>query len=566
MFRPCTIPFSITAVCLLSMTVTYASPALSDTIGLKKAGVVRIGLMLPQNGLDQTGDTSSAEAIRDAEAKMLTGPAYDPVKLSAMLPDQAIAEARKLDCDYVLSASLTQTAASGSGRFGKLMNMKNAALASQAGMYIPGSNNPAAAVSGVLSTAAMQQSTATASRGVKANNNVTLQYTLTAANGTVALTGAAKTVSKSNGEDVLPSLLTEEAAKVLAAAKPSAGSSTATSSVSGTGEITLGATMPQTIRAYSAYDFVPGEKTVFADDFTSTQDGEFPADWEILRGQGAVNQQAGSIAFVLTDGDFAKMRPRINMAALGTQWTLEFDTYGITDGGKPVLFFNLDKNSDNPTLTFSDYDATYFLSHGDDGVHLDARYPEDIAYKNYAGRWHHVAIVYKAPQMKVYLDQYRVLYVPDTKFSPEALTLGGTAKPDYPIVLRNVRIAAGDGMNYVAAKFTENKIVTHGINFDTDQATIRPESMGTLNQIKKIMDSDPSLKFEIDGHTDNSGAAAHNKDLSDQRAAAVKAQLTAMGIDATRLTTKGLGDTKPIEPNTTAEGKANNRRVEFVRL
>ncbi len=120
-------------------------------------------------------------------------------------------------------------------------------------------------------------------------------------------------------------------------------------------------------------------------------------------------------------------------------------------------------------------------------------------------------------------------------------------------------------MNMIGRKFTEAKIVTHGINFDVDQATIRPESMGVLNQIKAVMAGDPSLKFEIDGHTDNSGDSAHNQALSQERAEAVKAQLVSMGIDASRLTTKGFGDSKPMASNDTPDGKANNRRVEFVR-
>jgi len=121
-------------------------------------------------------------------------------------------------------------------------------------------------------------------------------------------------------------------------------------------------------------------------------------------------------------------------------------------------------------------------------------------------------------------------------------------------------------MNMIGQKFTDAKIVTHGILFDVDKATIKPESMGTLNQIKRILTQNPDLKFEVDGHTDNTGAAAHNLTLSQQRAAAVKAELVSMGIDATRLTTKGFGDTKPIAPNSTDEGNANNRRVEFVRM
>ena len=70
----------------------------------------------------------------------------------------------------------------------------------------------------------------------------------------------------------------------------------------------------------------------------------------------------------------------------------------------------------------------------------------------------------------------------------------------------------------------------------------------------------------MDGYTDNSGAAAHNLTLSQQRADAVKDQLVKMGIDASMLTTKGFGDTKPISDNNTPEGRANNRRVEFVKM
>ena len=188
-------------------------------VGAKKPGIVRIGLLLPQNGLGQPGDTSAGEAVRDAEAKLLTGPTFEPVKLAAMLPDQALAEAKLLNCDYTLTASLVQAPVPATGRFAKLMNLKNAALASQAAAFIPGVG-ATAMMGSMLSTAVMQQSMATATRGVKANNNITLTCTLVTITGTVALTDSAKTVSKTNGEDVLPPLLTEEATKVLAAAKP----------------------------------------------------------------------------------------------------------------------------------------------------------------------------------------------------------------------------------------------------------------------------------------------------------------------------------------------------------
>jgi outer membrane protein OmpA-like peptidoglycan-associated protein len=150
--------------------------------------------------------------------------------------------------------------------------------------------------------------------------------------------------------------------------------------------------------------------------------------------------------------------------------------------------------------------------------------------------------------------------------TPESVHFGGIASQDAPLIFRNVKIASGGGMNMIGKKFTDAKIVTHGINFDIDKATIRPESMGTLNEIKTIMTDNPDLKFEIDGHTDNSGTPAHNLTLSQERAEAVKAQLVSMGIAESRLTTKGLGDTKPLSDNSSPEGKANNRRVEFIRM
>ena len=166
----------------------------------------------------------------------------------------------------------------------------------------------------------------------------------------------------------------------------------------------------------------------------------------------------------------------------------------------------------------------------------------------------------------MYVDQYRILVVPDTKDDFYSLGFGGIGSEEQPIIFKNVRIASGGNMNMIGKKFTESKIVTHGINFDVDKATIKPESMGTLNMIVGVLKDNPDIKFEIDGHTDNSGTAAHNLTLSQQRSDAVKDQLVKMGVDASRLTAKGFGDSKPVSDNTTLEGKATNRRVEFVKM
>jgi outer membrane protein OmpA-like peptidoglycan-associated protein len=111
------------------------------------------------------------------------------------------------------------------------------------------------------------------------------------------------------------------------------------------------------------------------------------------------------------------------------------------------------------------------------------------------------------------------------------------------------------------------KVVLHGINFDTGKATIKPESKPLLDEIGKLLNDNKDLKLSIEGHTDNVGNKAMNQKLSEQRAAAVKNDLVSNSkIDANRLATKGFGDTKPIADNNTDDGKAQNRRVELVKI
>jgi len=105
----------------------------------------------------------------------------------------------------------------------------------------------------------------------------------------------------------------------------------------------------------------------------------------------------------------------------------------------------------------------------------------------------------------------------------------------------------------------------YGINFDTDSDVIRPESKPTLDRVVTMMKTKSDWKLRVEGHTDASGGDAHNNELSSKRAASVKAYLVAGGIDGARLTTAGLGSTKPVAGNDTASGRAANRRVELAK-
>jgi len=133
------------------------------------------------------------------------------------------------------------------------------------------------------------------------------------------------------------------------------------------------------------------------------------------------------------------------------------------------------------------------------------------------------------------------------------------------VMFTNFRLAEG-GKNVKSALDTDGRIVTHGILFDTAKDTIKPESLPTLKMILGLLNDDPGLKFSIEGHTDNQGNKGINQPLSEKRAGAVKKWLAGKGIDPSRMMTKGFGDGKPIDSNSTAEGRANNRRVEFVKI
>ena len=109
------------------------------------------------------------------------------------------------------------------------------------------------------------------------------------------------------------------------------------------------------------------------------------------------------------------------------------------------------------------------------------------------------------------------------------------------------------------------RVNLYGIYFDTDKDTIKPESKPTLDEIGKLMKGNPQLRLQVVGHTDSTGDDAHNKDLSNRRAASVIRALTQAGIDAKRFTSRGAGASEPVMPNDNEEGRAKNRRVELVR-
>jgi len=124
--------------------------------------------------------------------------------------------------------------------------------------------------------------------------------------------------------------------------------------------------------------------------------------------------------------------------------------------------------------------------------------------------------------------------------------------------------ASAQAMSDAIAK--SGKLDVYGITFATGQATINPASDAVLNDVLAVLTANADWKLRIEGHTDNVGDKAANLKLSNARAAAVAGWLTSKGIDAARLSAVGLGDTQPVAPNTTDDGRAKNRRVVLVKM
>jgi len=322
---------------------------------------------------------------------------------------------------------------------------------------------------------------------------------------------------------------------------------------------------------WSKYDFVAGEKIIFEDNLTFEESGEFPSRWDLLSGSAEVASLNGENVIHLSNNNSIIFPLMDKKDFLPEVFTIEFDVFFEKDGATrsdnyKVRFFEGTSNSKNiEGKNISTINITWnSIMMGQFGGKIES-YTEEK--KNWQPQWKHIAIAFNERSLKVYMEEERMLNIPNLGYKPKTFSIGGHFDERFIKMssIKNIRINEG-GKKLYDRIVAEGKIVTHGILFDVNKYTIKGESMGTINEIVKLMNEHPELKFRIDGYTDNEGEESYNQKLSEERAAAVKSLLIQSGIAASRLESKGFGENDPIDSNSTPEGRANNRRVEFVKI
>ena len=336
------------------------------------------------------------------------------------------------------------------------------------------------------------------------------------------------------------------------------------------------------LQSYSKYDFIPGEKVIFFDDFSQDAVGDFPALWN-------TNGSAEVITTNLFPGHWMKfvMNECVwtdELLKLPENYTIEFDVI-------PIGGLEGDRMSGWHMRLMQAKNAKAWDSGsapGNGGFHFQVEYfgrpsyntwlmGEQCSAANLRGfvegeekkqkmnQKYHIAIWVQKTRIRLYQDQNKIIDLP--KAFP-----AGCVKPDRlrfeygAAMISNVRIAVG-APDMRSKLITEGKLITYGIYFDVNKDVVKPESYGTLKEIATVLQENPDVKVKIVGHTDSDGADASNLDLSKRRGASVKNELVkTFGIEASRLESDGMGESQPVAPNDTPANKALNRRVELIKL
>ncbi|HUB80841.1 MAG TPA: OmpA family protein [Bryobacteraceae bacterium] len=353
------------------------------------------------------------------------------------------------------------------------------------------------------------------------------------------------TPNSPSSSSAAPAAAPSAAAPASAGAAASQSTASADASAAGSGQPELKAVR---------IDFIPGERTIFYDDFSDMDADEPPPHWKVRDGK----------VELLTGGNIRELHAKegVNLSspkfAVPQNFTFELVWTGTGEtnwkfrdkDNQEVMEVTVRGESDGQTANCRVWAKEEL---GTSGIKTDTSKPVVFALWAQQGR------------IRAYLNGERMVDVNQVEFA--GITHIDASIAGYrPNGLRSIRIAES-APDFSSVINLSGKYVTHGIHFDTDSDRLEPDSAPVLKQVVSGLAKNPNLKLEIDGYTDSVGDAAHNLDLSKRRAEAVRSVLVAQfGIDPSRLSAGGFGPDKPIGSNDSPDGRAQNRRVEFVKM
>ena len=341
---------------------------------------------------------------------------------------------------------------------------------------------------------------------------------------------------------------------------------------------------PVSFKAYSKYDFVPGEKVIGFEDFSTGNIGDFPAGWN-TSGSGeivTIENKPGRWLWITKPGVFV---PEFT-DKYPDDFTIEFDLlHGVPIRAAEFQFVMAElENIEQPqnwTLAPNRFTAGLKTANSDQKEGTASTEIRKNASSQPANQFYtellsdkfnpiHVSIWRQKERVRIYVNQEKIWDVPKA-IAPDAklnaiLFSAPYVDGNIQHYIGNLRLAIG-APDTRKKMLEQNKWVTHGILFDVNSANIKPESYGTLKEMANVLKENADLKVKIVGHTDADGKDDANLDLSKRRAASVKTMLAKeFSIDESRMETDGKGESEPIDTNDTPAGKANNRRVEFIKI
>lgn len=321
-------------------------------------------------------------------------------------------------------------------------------------------------------------------------------------------------------------------------------------------------------KIWDNYDFVPGNKVIFYTDFSEDKVGNFARGLKFVAGQMDVVERDG--IKVLRATDRSEFRIPVGKQ-LPQRFTLEIDVIAppVNCCGYEVFSVeggpNRDRGAESAEIHWHPNGVVVIGG----GTNQTVNMPEAMR-PQFMGKLAHVRFLMDSAYLKMYVNERRMLNIPEFKFRRDSVILThvfGSPEDNMAVFITSIRVAESETDVLYDALAAKGRWATQGILFATGKAEVQPESRPVLKEIAATLKQHEDLKILIEGHTDNVGSPASNLALSDARAAAVKAALvTDFGIAADRITTKGMGDTKPAVPNSSAVGRAQNRRVEVVKL